>query len=36
MFVKDWLMVDEDEIYMNIDFNDDDDGGAWNEQMAIL
>lgn len=34
MFVKDWLMVDEEEIYMNIDFNDD--GGAWNEQMAIL
>lgn len=33
MFVKDWLMVDEEEIYMNIDFND---GGAWNEQMAIL
>lgn len=26
-------MVDEEEIYMNIDFND---GGAWNEQMAIL
>jgi len=33
MFGKDWLMVDE-EIYTNIDFNDD--GGARNEQMVTL
>lgn len=26
--------MNEDEIYTNIDLNDD--GGAWNEQMVIL